>query len=115
MTALVQASVPLAPRDVLDDDLPGDQLPAVAAALPGAAGRQLVDDLSRVECPGLTARRKRREEVSGASHDPIVWARARGANVVDADGNRYVDLTGGFGVALLGTVTPPWWPRCTVR
>lgn len=102
MTALVQASVPLAPRDVLDDDLPGDQLPAVAAALPGAAGRQLVDDLSRVECPGLTARRKRREEVSGASHDPIVWARARGANVVDADGNRYVDLTGGFGVALLG-------------
>jgi len=55
-----------------------------------------------VECPGLTARRRRREELTGASHDPIVWARARGTNVLDVDGNRYIDLTGGFGVALLG-------------
>jgi len=102
MTAFAKASVPLAPTVPHDNDLPGDQLPAVAAAVPGPAGRRLIDDLARVECPGLTARRQRREELSGASHDPIVWTRARGANVVDADGNRYVDLTGGFGVALLG-------------
>ena len=33
---------------------------------------------------------------------PIGWRGARGANVVDVDGNRYVDLTGGFGAALVG-------------
>ena len=31
-----------------------------------------------------------------------MWAEARGANVVDADGNVFVDLTGGFGVAAVG-------------
>jgi 4-aminobutyrate aminotransferase-like enzyme len=31
-----------------------------------------------------------------------VWVEAQGANVVDADGNRYVDLTSGFGVAFVG-------------
>jgi len=83
--------------------LPGDLLPLVRANGPGGdATRALVDLLASVECPGLTARRRRREELTGASHDPIVWARARGANVLDVDGNRYVDLTGGFGVALLG-------------
>jgi 4-aminobutyrate aminotransferase-like enzyme len=30
---------------------------------------------------------------------PIVWKRARGANVEDVDGNVYIDLTAGFGVA----------------
>ena len=33
---------------------------------------------------------------------PVFWERARGANVEDADGNVYVDLTGAFGVALMG-------------
>lgn len=32
----------------------------------------------------------------------MVWDRAIGANVWDVDGNRYVDLTSGFGVALMG-------------
>lgn len=90
----------------VDDDLPGDQLPLVAVPLPGSLGARLIDDLSRVECPGLTARRRRREELSGASHDPIVWARARGANVVDVEGNRFVDFTAGFGAALLGHSHP---------
>jgi 4-aminobutyrate aminotransferase/(S)-3-amino-2-methylpropionate transaminase len=78
-------------------------LPRVHASGPGGeATRALVDLLAAVECPGLTARRRRRAELTGASHDPILWARARGANVLDVDGNRYVDMTGGFGVALLG-------------
>jgi acetylornithine/succinyldiaminopimelate/putrescine aminotransferase len=50
----------------------------------------------------MTARRKRREEQTGANHDPIVWVEARGSNVLDADGNRYVDLTSGFGAAFVG-------------
>ena len=32
----------------------------------------------------------------------MLWAEALGSNVVDVDGNRYVDLTGGFGVAAVG-------------
>ena len=81
----------------------GELLPQIRSHGPGGEStRALVDLLASVECPGLTARRRRREEFTGASHDPIVWVQARGANVVDADGNRYVDMTGGFGVALLG-------------
>jgi 4-aminobutyrate aminotransferase/(S)-3-amino-2-methylpropionate transaminase len=61
-----------------------------------------VERLAASECPALTSRRKRREEQTGARHDPIVWVKAQGANVIDADGNRYVDLTSGFGVAFVG-------------
>ncbi|MDD9933730.1 MAG: aspartate aminotransferase family protein, partial [Myxococcales bacterium] len=66
----------------------------------------LVSALSATECPALTARRARRAERSGAAHDPIVWARALGSNVWDADGNRYVDLSAGFGAAALGHAHP---------
>ncbi|MFN2382861.1 MAG: aspartate aminotransferase family protein [Gemmatimonadota bacterium] len=37
---------------------------------------------------------------------PIAWARARGAVVEDVDGNRYLDLTGGFGADLVGHANP---------
>ena len=33
---------------------------------------------------------------------PVFWSQALGANVADADGNIYIDLTSAFGVALLG-------------
>ncbi|HET7626501.1 MAG TPA: aspartate aminotransferase family protein [Verrucomicrobiae bacterium] len=33
---------------------------------------------------------------------PIVWERARGVHVWDADGKKYLDLTGAFGVAATG-------------
>jgi 4-aminobutyrate aminotransferase-like enzyme len=33
---------------------------------------------------------------------PIVWARARGTNVWDAEGRKYIDLTAAFGVAAAG-------------
>lgn len=80
----------------------GDALPDVRSPIPAAAGRAWVERLAASECPALTTRRKRRQEQTGASHDPIVWVEARGANVIDADGNRYVDLTSGFGVAFVG-------------
>jgi len=76
--------------------------PDVRTALPAARGRALVDALAAAECPALTTRRARRAERSGASHDPIVWARAAGVNVWDADGNRFVDLSAGFGAASVG-------------
>jgi 4-aminobutyrate aminotransferase-like enzyme len=80
----------------------GLQLPRIVGAVPGPRGLAWVDALARSECPAFTARRARRAELSGAPTDPIVWTSARGANVEDADGNRYVDFTSGFGVAAVG-------------
>lgn len=43
----------------------------------------------------------------GASErDPVVWQEAVGANVQDVDGNVFVDLIAGYGVALLGHRPP---------
>lgn len=80
----------------------GDAPPAVRNPIPANAGQAWVERLAASECPALTTRRKRRAELTGANHDPIVWVEAQGSNVVDADGNRYVDLTSGFGVAFIG-------------
>ena len=80
--------------------------PRLVAPPPAARSRALVETLAEAECPALTARRARRQEQSGAPQDPIVWARARGANVEDVDGNVYVDLTAGFGVAAIGHTHP---------
>ncbi len=80
----------------------GNALPAVRSPIPAGAGQAWVERLAASECPALTSRRKRREEQTGSKHDPIVWVEAQGANVIDADGNRYVDLTSGFGAAFVG-------------
>lgn len=37
---------------------------------------------------------------------PIVWEKAKGVNVWDADGKKYLDLTGAFGVAAAGHANP---------
>lgn len=37
---------------------------------------------------------------------PIVWERARGVHVWDAEGKKYLDLTGAFGVAVAGHANP---------
>src|SRR5262245_41183225 len=36
----------------------------------------------------------------------VVYSTARGSNVIDVDGNRYVDLAAGFGAQLLGHLHP---------
>jgi acetylornithine/succinyldiaminopimelate/putrescine aminotransferase len=36
----------------------------------------------------------------------VIWARAEGCRVWDADGRDYIDLSGGFGVAVLGHSNP---------
>jgi len=41
-----------------------------------------------------------------ADTDPVVWDSALGANVTDVDGNRFVDMTAGFGVASVGHKNP---------
>jgi len=58
------------------------------------------------ESPAFEARRGKRAADSGSDQAPIVYARGSGANVIDVDDNRYVDLTAGFGALLLGHRPP---------
>jgi 4-aminobutyrate aminotransferase/(S)-3-amino-2-methylpropionate transaminase len=64
--------------------------------VPGPRSRELARRLAEVECRNVTAQEPA----------PIAWARAAGANVWDADGNRFVDLGAGFGVANVGHAHP---------
>ncbi|GMV03799.1 MAG: 4-aminobutyrate aminotransferase GabT [Gemmatimonadota bacterium] len=75
----------------------GHLLPSVKAGPPGPESRALAERLRAVESRNVT-------HVGGAW--PVFWEEARGANVRDADGNVYLDLTGAFGVALLGHAHP---------
>jgi 4-aminobutyrate aminotransferase len=76
----------------------GTELPHRVTEIPGPASRRLAERLAVVESPNIT--------YLGGGAPPIFWAEARGANVRDADGNVYVDLTAGFGVAAAGHANP---------
>jgi 4-aminobutyrate aminotransferase / (S)-3-amino-2-methylpropionate transaminase / 5-aminovalerate transaminase len=80
----------------------GAALPAIVTPPPGPRSRALAARLQAVESPAFEARRDARSATSGAEQAPIVYARGEGSNVLDADGNRYVDLTAGFGALVLG-------------
>lgn len=80
----------------------GVDLPNIITAVPGPRSVSMIDDLAMAECPAVTARRARRKAETGVGQDPIVWAEAVGSNVLDVDGNRYVDLTSAFAVSGLG-------------
>ncbi|MEJ2184389.1 MAG: aspartate aminotransferase family protein [Gemmatimonadota bacterium] len=70
-------------------------MPRMVVPPPGPASRSLAARLRAVESPNITPR-----------EDTIVWAEASGANVRDADGNVYIDLTAGFAVAAAGHAHP---------
>ncbi|GMU64755.1 MAG: 4-aminobutyrate aminotransferase [Acidobacteriota bacterium] len=73
----------------------GDLLPAIVSAPPGPASRELSAVLAGAEAPGINT-------LGPRDAPAVVWAEAVGANVLDVDGNRYVDLTSGFGAAAIG-------------
>lgn len=68
-------------------------LPALRTEVPGPKSRELGRRLRQVESRNVTRIDRR---------GPIFWSEAAGATVVDVDGNRFVDLTAGFGVAAAG-------------
>lgn len=68
------------------------RLPELRSAIPGPASRELGARLARVECP----------EVTCLSSAPVFWKSASGSNVIDVDGNCFVDLLAGFGSVALG-------------
>ncbi|MBI4539244.1 MAG: aspartate aminotransferase family protein [Gemmatimonadetes bacterium] len=71
----------------------GTSLPEIRVPPPGPASRALARRLAAVESRNVTLL---------SDEFPVFWVEARGANVRDADGNVYVDLSGGFGVAAAG-------------
>ncbi|HSJ08685.1 MAG TPA: aspartate aminotransferase family protein [Longimicrobiales bacterium] len=66
------------------------------STVPGPRSTALLRRLAAVESPNITT----------VDPPPIFWTDARGAAVRDADGNTYVDLTAGFGVAHAGHAHP---------
>lgn len=76
----------------------GEQLGEMRTRPPGEVSRELSARLLKVESPsGSTL------STEGSS---IFWERAAGANVEDADGNVYVDLTAAFCVSVAGHANP---------
>jgi 4-aminobutyrate aminotransferase len=74
-------------------ELSGTALPSILVPPPGPRSRALAAELARWESPNVTYL---------ADDFPVFWEAARGANVLDADGNVYVDLTAAFAVAGVG-------------
>jgi 4-aminobutyrate aminotransferase-like enzyme len=72
----------------------GDLLPRIVTPPPGPRSRALSARLAQVEAPGINT--------LAGGRPALLWEEARGANVLDVDGNRYLDLTSGFGVAAVG-------------
>jgi 4-aminobutyrate aminotransferase/(S)-3-amino-2-methylpropionate transaminase len=75
----------------------GELLPHIVSAVPGPESRALAHRLSLSESRNVTLL---------ADDFPVFWEAAKGANVRDADGNVYLDLTSAFGVASAGHAHP---------
>lgn len=73
----------------------GNLLPRIVVPPPGPRSRELSAALWRLEAPGVNT-------LTGGGAASILWEEAKGANVRDVDGNIYIDLTSGFGVAAVG-------------
>ena len=81
----------------------GDEPPLLACVPPGPASRTWLTRAARAQAPmGPSRRRPFSGIASDAPPGTVVFSKARGSNVVDVDGNRYVDLAAGFGALLLG-------------
>jgi 4-aminobutyrate aminotransferase/(S)-3-amino-2-methylpropionate transaminase len=80
-------------------------LPLLNTPIPGPNSRKLMAELAAYESPAITARYLARAE-SGGIDCPIVFAKTEDVFVYDVDGNRFIDLTAGFGVAIAGHSNP---------
>ncbi len=80
----------------------GAELPLLRTLPPGPMSKAWLARLQSVDAPWTNARRERRAAFTGVDESPIVLVNAKGSNVADLDGNRYVDFVACFGAALLG-------------
>lgn len=74
----------------------GSLSPRIVVPPPGPRSRELSRRLADLEAPGINTL----PAVPGAVS--LLWEEAAGANVLDVDGNLFIDLTSGFGVAAVG-------------
>lgn len=83
---------------LMEGEIVGTELPMVKTDVPGPRSRELASRLAEHESPAA----------SGITVDeiPVFWDQTRGATIMDVDGNRYVDLTAGFCVAVAGHSNP---------
>lgn len=72
----------------------GQQLANMVVEPPGPESRALAARLAISENPTANTIK--------AGEAPVFWEKSQGSNVVDVDGNQYVDVTGGFFVANAG-------------
>lgn len=72
----------------------GKMLPNITGTVPGEKSSYWASKLRKYEAAGLTPVAK--------NNVPIFWESAKGANVIDVDGNIYIDCSSGFGVAGVG-------------
>ena len=75
----------------------GQDLPRIATEVPGPRSRALAERLAALECPEVTWQ---------GPPAPLFWESGLGSNLLDVDGNRFVDLGAGFGAAVLGYAHP---------
>ena len=73
----------------------GEQMPHMIVRPPGPASLALAERLARVEIPAASA--------ISRGDVPVFWERAKGSNIIDVDGNLYVDVTGAFLLQQPGT------------
>ncbi len=76
----------------------GEMLPRMIVDPPGPKSAEYTRRLAGSEFPACS--------VIAPGKVPVFWNKARGANIEDADGNVYIDLTSGFCVALAGHSNP---------
>lgn len=74
----------------------GSLPPDILVPPPGPRSRELSRRLAELEAPGVNTLPPIPDAAS------LLWEEAAGANVRDVDGNLYIDLTSGFGVAAVG-------------
>jgi 4-aminobutyrate aminotransferase-like enzyme len=77
----------------------GDLLPCIRVTPPGPMSLEMARTLAQVEAPKVNT-------VGNAGEPSLCWDDACGANVADLDGNIFIDLTSGFGVASIGHRNP---------
>lgn len=72
----------------------GDLPPRMVTGAPGRRSRAMSRRLAETEAPGTNT--------LFGGEPAVVWDQALGVNVLDVDGNRYLDFTSGFGAAAIG-------------
>ncbi len=87
---------------------PGNDEPFVRVRPPGPQSRTWMTRAARVGAPMGPAPAPAKSKVVRADvpAGSIVYMSGKGSNVIDVDGNRYVDLAAGFGAMLLGHAHP---------